>query len=96
VPGSIEVYRERPIFYSLGNFCFGHDHEAWRDNMMVKLDIAAKRLRRVEVVPIGGRYAPHVLAGEPARAVHQELARISSRFGTKLTVEGERSYIDLF
>jgi poly-gamma-glutamate synthesis protein (capsule biosynthesis protein) len=95
VPGSIEIYRDRPIFYSLGNFIFGHDHGNWGDNMLVKLHIDERQLSRIEILPIRGRYQPAVVNGEVAAAFHRQLVEVSRPFGTNLTVSERGSTIDL-
>ena len=93
VPGSIEIYRGRPILYSLGNFCFGHDHGYWADNMMAKLIVDAEGTRSVELIPIGGsdrgRYQPFVLGNGSAGPFRDQLARISEPFGTRIDVRDD-------
>ncbi len=43
VPQGTEVYKDKPIFYSLGNFCFDHSghskHEFWDNGLLVLIDI---------------------------------------------------------
>ncbi len=93
VPGSIEIYRQRPIFYSLGNFIFGHDHSYWGDNMLVKLKIANHHVRSVEIVPVRGRYQPAILYGHDADALLEHLIAISRSFGTVIRNSSGRGVI---
>jgi poly-gamma-glutamate capsule biosynthesis protein CapA/YwtB (metallophosphatase superfamily) len=95
VPGSIEVYRERPIFYSLGNFLFGHDHHEWMDNMAVQIDIEDGKPRLARIVPIRGRFQPAVLTGRDARRFHEHIADISRHFGTKVRPSTSTGTIEL-
>jgi poly-gamma-glutamate synthesis protein (capsule biosynthesis protein) len=88
VPGSIEIYRGRPILYSLGNFCFGHDHDTWGHDMLVRLDFEGARLRALEVVPVRGRWQPAPVNGQPAEAFHRHLTRICAPFGTAFDFDG--------
>lgn len=86
VPGSIEVYRDRPIFYSLGNFIFGHDHDDWGDGMMARLHVADGALSKVEMIPVSGRYQPAVATGDAATVVRRRVAEASRRFQTPFTL----------
>jgi poly-gamma-glutamate capsule biosynthesis protein CapA/YwtB (metallophosphatase superfamily) len=99
LPGSIEIYKERPIFYSLGNFCFGHDHATWSNNVIVRLVLRTHGVSEIELTPIAGsqlaRYQPTVLVGEAAREMHAHMARISEQFGTHLVFDDDRSHITL-
>ena len=95
VPGSIEVYRGRPIFYSLGNFIFGHDHANWGDNMLVRLHVDDRRLSQVEILPVRGRYQPAVVDGDAAAAFHRQLTAVSHLFGTRFDTSGRNATIDL-
>lgn len=38
--GPIELYRKKPIIYSLGNCLFGHDHSHWQGGSLWELDFA--------------------------------------------------------
>jgi poly-gamma-glutamate synthesis protein (capsule biosynthesis protein) len=84
VPGSVEMYRGRPIFYSLGNFIFGHEHEEWSDGIMARLHIERGALAKVETIPITGRYQPEVATGDAAEAVQQRVAEASRRLQSAL------------
>jgi poly-gamma-glutamate capsule biosynthesis protein CapA/YwtB (metallophosphatase superfamily) len=95
VPGSIDVYHGRPIFYSLGNFTFGHDHDNWGEDMIVRLGIENRQLRDVEVSPIRGRYQPGVLNGNDARQFHDRLMHISRGFKIGAAFQDGKSRIEL-
>ncbi|MFP5247467.1 MAG: CapA family protein [Thermoanaerobaculia bacterium] len=84
VPGTVEVYRDRPIFYSLGNFIFGHDHDEWSDGVMARLHIEDGKLKRADVVPITGRYQPSLAPPEAAEVVRRRVTEASRRFQTSL------------
>jgi poly-gamma-glutamate synthesis protein (capsule biosynthesis protein) len=95
VPGSVEIYRGRPILYSLGNFIFGHDHLNWRDNLIVRLHIEERRLCRLEIIPIRGRYQPAVLNDPAAMQFHSHMTEISAMFSTSFRYAPPASIIDL-
>lgn len=50
---AIETYKNKPIFYGLGNFAFDwFEMDGRNEGLMVKLDVKNKQLDRVSVVPI--------------------------------------------
>lgn len=131
-PMGIEIYKGRPIFYSVGNFVFqnetvgffpadayerfdldlkatpsdfldartaggkkGHPAEpAYWENMFAVCEFSAGKLKEIKIYPIEqgfGRPRPQrgrpVLAeGEVAARVLARVARLSARYGTKLSV----------
>jgi poly-gamma-glutamate capsule biosynthesis protein CapA/YwtB (metallophosphatase superfamily) len=93
VPGSIEIYRSKPIFYSLGNFIFGHTHRYWTDNMMVRLTIAHNRTEKIEIIPIGSKgveqYQPLALRGNRAAELIGFVNRFSGPFGVAAAIDGD-------
>ncbi len=93
VPRAIEVYEGGVIAYSLGNLVFGHSHEYWGDNILVRLVVGPDAIRRVEVLPIAGTgddlARPYVLTGERARAVLDDLRQRSAELGTEIEIEGD-------
>jgi poly-gamma-glutamate synthesis protein (capsule biosynthesis protein) len=56
-PAGIEVYNGKAIFYSLGNLIFGHSRPRWMDNYLARLTIGARRIERIEILPISGQGA---------------------------------------
>ncbi len=97
VPRAIEVYEGGVIAYSLGNLVFGHNHEYWGDNILVRLVLGLDAIRRVEVLPIAGTgddlARPYVLTGERARAVLDDLRARSAELGTEIGIEGDMGVI---
>jgi poly-gamma-glutamate synthesis protein (capsule biosynthesis protein) len=76
----IEVYRDRVIAYSLGNFVFDID---WVDNCRKSMVLGMKLSRRgaieIEITPmyINHQYQPVCLTGKDAEAAREEIARLS-------------------
>lgn len=99
VPGGIEMYKSKPIFYSLGNFIFGHTHRNWTDNMMVKLVLSRTQVKRIEILPIGSlgveQFQPVPCSGKRAADVLKFVEIISRQFGTPIVVDGDRGVIDM-
>ena len=89
----IEVYDEKPIFYSLGNFTFGWERMR-RDwvGLVIWAEVEDGRVVRVSCSPV----RPDADGSTAFRSTDQEpeameaLDRLSQGFGTTLDVGGER------
>ena len=84
----VEVYRDTPIFYSLGNFTFaqhnllkGHELET----MIIKCHIRGRQIVSFEYLPIRGDEAtnPQLVNLEAADDIVDLVSKRSSRFKTK-------------
>lgn len=95
VPGSVEIYRGRPILYSLGNFSFGHDHHKWGTDMIANIHVRDGAPHEIELLPIRGRYQPAVVNGDAAMKFHEYMTAISRHFGTVPLFSGRGSRIEL-
>lgn len=92
VPHGIEIYKKRPIFYSLGNFIFGHAKKSWiHDNLLAELIIDQKQIKNVLLYPISGKgqelMQPIVVEGERAKTLLCDLQIKSIGFGTKIFIQ---------
>lgn len=90
----VEIYRGKPIFYSLGNFTFarhkgelGHELET----CFLRCHIADKRIIDVEYLPVrcDERINPHLLSLAEGRKVIDIIERRSAAFGTKFEAAGD-------
>lgn len=87
---AVEVYREKPIFYGLGNFVFDLDYPGGfeEEQLLARLCIDGDQATKVRgsVCPIlspeGGR--PVVATGERAARIHDRLEHLSAAFGTEI------------
>jgi poly-gamma-glutamate synthesis protein (capsule biosynthesis protein) len=91
VTQGVEVYRDRPIFYSLGNFTFAQHnpakgHEA--ETMIVKCRIRDRRIVGVEYLPVvcDAQANPHLRTPETGSEVVALLTKRSARFGTEFRI----------
>lgn len=79
----IEIYKEKPVIYSLGNFLFGSINEDIKDNIVVALRFIEKRLSSLEVYPVNGnsdplhRFQPRIMNGDQATVLLNHLVDIS-------------------
>lgn len=105
----VEVYKERPILYGLGNYIFNsvnlpdrygplayYSAVAWCEFVDGKL--AALRFRPLVLslnsTP-GPRGIPYLAQGGEATTVLERLVRVSSTHGTNMTIEGETATVVL-
>ena len=90
VPRGIEVYEGKVIFYSLGNFVFGHNHTYWMNNYLARLRLTRERIVELEVLPIAGTgnslAQPYLLEGEPARTLLDDIQARSAALDTQMEI----------
>lgn len=48
----IEIYKGKPIIYSMGNFIFDQNHKANNESMIVDMDFQNGKVSRLEVIPL--------------------------------------------
>ncbi len=79
----VEIYKGRPVFYSLGNFLFGSINEEIRDNIVVALRLKKGVLSSFEIYPVNGskdtvnRFQPRRMTGSDADTLLRHLIDIS-------------------
>ena len=98
-PQGIEIYRDRPIVYSLGNFINGYINPIERDNIAVGLYFSGSRLERIRVVPLAGRnrqikFQPFVLSGRHAAGFLTLISNLSKKFKTAIDIKDGYGHID--
>jgi len=90
----LELYKNRLIAYSLGNFVFSPPREASAKSVMVLTLLGPGGLVEAKVVPavISG-CRPVILNGQAADAWAATIAGYSKSLGTTMTVTGGRGYV---
>ena len=95
----VELYKGRPIVYSLGTLVFGYCTEAWDASILARLVFQGGVGTSLEIIPVAGGkdhlLSPHPLTGEPARQVLARVQGLSRPLGTKLAIEGDRIVVEL-
>jgi poly-gamma-glutamate capsule biosynthesis protein CapA/YwtB (metallophosphatase superfamily) len=92
----IEIYRGKPIFYSLGNFLFDWVLEFMEpESVIVRLTVGSEL--SVELVPlmIDDAGFPRLATGAAGARVLEKLEQISQPYGTQLIVQGGRATVAL-
>jgi poly-gamma-glutamate capsule biosynthesis protein CapA/YwtB (metallophosphatase superfamily) len=99
VPHGIEIYRSRPIIYSVGNFIFPRFCREWSDNFLAELVLAEDKIHGVFVHPIVGTgkglLQPELLSGRAADLFLEELQLKSMVFNTSLGIQNGVGFISL-
>jgi poly-gamma-glutamate synthesis protein (capsule biosynthesis protein) len=98
LPQGIEVYKERPILYSLGNFIFGRDDSDWGvDNILAEFIIDQKKIQLVKIYPISGKrqelFQPYLLSNARANLLLNHLKKSSLLLNTKIDINNDVGYI---
>lgn len=86
----VEVYRRRPIFYSVGNFLFEKPRPFMeRESTVVKVQFGPAGVARVTLTPlsIDKRGLPTLATGSDADHVNRLLESLSEPFGTRFERE---------
>ncbi len=99
-PQEVEVYRGKPIVYSLGNFVFGYYNKIYRHNIALVLEYDGTEPSAARILPVAGkngsiRFRPIFLEGKTGLAVLGNVASLSKRFGTTFDVTPTAAEIDL-
>lgn len=96
----MEVYRQVPVLYSLGNFTFGArgrfaelQDPLWRHGWIADIRFERGRAARVDLIPIAidnevVRFQPRL--ADPA-LLPGILELVNGRFGTKMVIHGDRA-----
>jgi poly-gamma-glutamate synthesis protein (capsule biosynthesis protein) len=89
----IELYRGKPIFYSLGNFVFDFKELDRRRSMIARISFDARRVAGIELIPTmidRDECFAYPASGADARSIVEEVAKLSKAFGTRIEfVEGK-------
>ncbi len=96
----IEVYRDRPIFYSLGNFAFSSYSAQVRDGLLARIIVHEGKPAGAWLIPLSvftpdNDIQPRPLAGEAARDAIRRFADISAPFGTPVAFCGGRGFLPI-
>jgi poly-gamma-glutamate synthesis protein (capsule biosynthesis protein) len=99
IPHGIEIYRGKPVLYSLGNLIFGFSSRLWSDNFLAEIVIDRKSIQGIIIHPVSGRgqelSRPEILSGARARSTLHELQIKSVEFGTAIAIHDDLGFIKI-
>ncbi|MEM6751754.1 MAG: CapA family protein [Cyanobacteria bacterium P01_C01_bin.38] len=97
-PQGIEIYQNKPIFYCLGNFIFGHNHTYWTDNFLARFIFTSNKIKTIEILPVAGENQdlaqPFLLKGERSQNILKEIQERSLALKTKMDIVGDIGVIN--
>ena len=88
----IEIYKQKPVFYSLGNMLNGFYNRVEQDNFFAVMKYRGLKLRRIEIIPVAGKntmtdFQPYILTGDEAKEHLTLIKNISARFNTHFVIK---------
>ncbi|MFL2627946.1 MAG: CapA family protein [Dehalococcoidia bacterium] len=92
-PQGIEIYKGKPIFYSLGNFSFGGTaiRSIERDSCIAQVDIDSLGRKRVSILPIriSNENIPNVLTPRQGKSLIEYYGILSRKYQTSFKTVGK-------
>jgi len=97
-PQGVEVYKKRPVIYSLGNFVNGYYNKVEKDNIFASLHFRGTTLKRLEILPVAGKnkkinFQPSVMKGKAAAMHLKNIQKLSAELNTRLKILKDRGVI---
>lgn len=97
-PHGIEMYKGKPIIYSLGNFIFGHNHPFWTDNFLARFTLTPKEIKKIEILPVAGENQdlaqPFLVNGKRNHKLLESVQEQTLALKTRMNIAGETGVID--
>ncbi|MCU0549029.1 MAG: CapA family protein [Leptolyngbya sp. Prado105] len=79
-----ELYKGRPVVYSLGNFIFGGTSESVYDSAMLRVALKDRQMK-VEILPVEVKgFQPRIAQDERASEILHQIESVSDSFGQPL------------
>ena len=96
-PQGIELYRGKPIVYSLGNFLFyPFEMKITDETFILKARIDRSGVQGLALVPVLlGDSQPYVPEGSELTRMHRVLGKLLDQFGTEYSLDGEEIVITI-
>ncbi|MEM7725676.1 MAG: CapA family protein [Cyanobacteria bacterium P01_A01_bin.45] len=97
-PQGIEIYKNKPIIYCLGNVIFGHNHKFWTDNFLAKFILNPNQIKSIQIIPIAGKNQDLAQPFQLTRKRSQELLKTVQKktlaLKTKMRIVGDIGIIN--
>jgi poly-gamma-glutamate synthesis protein (capsule biosynthesis protein) len=90
----LEIYHDRLIAYSLGDFVFDHWSRATGEAFILQVSLRDEGLPAVDIVPVyvgDSTGVPAVVTGDEADAILGRLIKLSGNLGLKLVQNDDRA-----
>lgn len=96
-PQGVEVYKDKPIVYSLGNFVSGFYLGSDMDNIAVSLYYSDSKFVKMRIIPISGinseiECSPYVVKSDQGKKDIEMISNLSKKLNTKVVIEDTFGY----
>ena len=93
----IEIYKGKPIFYSLGNFIFDQNDPENQEAFIVTLDYKGTELVGVEALPVRtiGKIQVVPQKGDEAKSILEREKNLCDKLDTKCFIKDDKLYFEL-
>jgi poly-gamma-glutamate synthesis protein (capsule biosynthesis protein) len=93
----LEVYKDRLIAYSLGDFVFDHRSRATGEAFVLRVTLRLTGPPIARIIPVylsDSHGIPAPVTGKPADAILDRLTRLSAALGAELTRAGDQAWLN--
>jgi len=96
----IEIYKSKPIIYSLGDFIYGTYAKKLPTGFIPRLIFSSSKLLRIELTPLStsnvrtGSYFPLILHNQAAKDAIATLEKLSQGLGANIRMDGDIGIIE--
>ncbi len=100
VPQPIEIYKGKPVFYSLGNYAFGSYSRKTPVSFAARVVLKENRISGIRIYPLivdnyEVTFRPACARNKRAEEIIKHLHEISQPFGTEITYDRGTGVVDL-
>ncbi len=92
----LEIYHDKLIAYSLGDFVFDHHSRATGEAFVLRVTLRPTGPPLARIIPVylsDANGIPAPVTGKAAAAILDRLTRLSASFGAKLTRSGDQAWL---
>ena len=88
----IEIYKGKPVIYSMGNFLFDQNDPENQESFILDMQYEGRQLKAFSAIPVRTLEKNHVSlpTGNDAAALLEREASLSRKLGASCEIEGDR------
>ncbi len=93
----LELYRNRLIAYSLGDFVWDHYSRETGETFILRVTVPRQGPPSAEIVPVyldDSTGVPAPVTGDDAASILERLASLSADLGLEITISGDRAFLE--
>jgi len=96
IPQAVELYKDKPLIYSLGNFAFGTGNNQAQEGLLAELVLSGKKIKKVLFYPLflqnrdeKVRWQTQLAQGERGQKTMKNIMRMSGGLGGKMFIRDD-------